>query len=192
LILVFFGVAFINNKFQIMQVPVDAVNYEFNLITIVTVFAGFSFSVLGLILSLSTSDIIKKLEETNLISDNCRVIYRSIISFIISFFLSLYFIVGIDAFISDFIIQNNGNIYFFLIARSVVFVFGICYMIRGIILFMISVKKMVGLMNYIFASNMKKAQKKIELFNKSIENIEKMQNIDDDEFDPDQNCFDHE
>ena len=69
------------------------------LFTIVSVFAGFSFSVLGLLISLASTKLMKKLEQTNILSSNCRIIIWSIVMFMGSFFMSLYFLVGIDQFV---------------------------------------------------------------------------------------------
>ena len=86
-------------NYNVISLPKDMVDYQFNIVTIVSVFAGFSFSVLGLLISLASTKLMKKLEQTNILSSNCRIIIWSIVMFMGSFFMSLYFLVGIDQFV---------------------------------------------------------------------------------------------
>ena len=51
-------------KYNIVSLPapITMLDFQLNIITIVTVFAGFSFSVLGLLISLSSAKIMEKFQ----------------------------------------------------------------------------------------------------------------------------------
>lgn len=75
-------------KYNILSLPVSIsmLDFQLNIITIVTVFAGFSFSVLGLLISLSATKIMEKLIETSILEESCKIITKSIIVFMLTFF----------------------------------------------------------------------------------------------------------
>ena len=135
------------NFLSIPQSDKDMKEYEFDIITVCTVFAGFSFSVLGLIISLSASKAMDRFKETNILLTYCNVVTDSIVMFVISTFVSIFII--LTAY-SSFILQICKEIKLFDIHDSMVellYTVSIGYLIYGIILFAISVKKMVMLIN---------------------------------------------
>ncbi len=155
------------NFLSIPQSDKDMKEYEFDIITVCTVFAGFSFSVLGLIISLSASKAMDRFKETNILLTYCNVVTDSIVMFVISTFVSIFII--LTAY-SSFILQICKEIKLFDIHDSMVellYTVSIGYLIYGIILFAISVKKMVMLINKVFEEDIEKGRKKADNFLKA-------------------------
>ena len=78
--------ATLNLKFNYIEIPSsdDMVGRQIDFITISTVFAGFSFTALGLILGMSSEKLIERVKNTNIISDKVDRIITSIVFFIMS------------------------------------------------------------------------------------------------------------
>ena len=78
--------AYINQKYAIIMMPSDEdlISRNIDLITINTVFVGFSFTALGLLLGLSSETLIEKIKNTNIIMHKVGRIINSIIFFILS------------------------------------------------------------------------------------------------------------
>lgn len=153
-----------------LPIPISMLDFQLNIITIVTVFAGFSFSVLGLLISLSSAKIIEKLSETSILEESCKIITKSIIVFMLTFFLALYFISGAYLFIEKTINLN----------RSFIYSLEVGYLLFGIIIFLHSVYRMVYMLHYIFADNKKNVSEKKQKYEES-ENmiINKMKHFHD-------------
>lgn len=147
-------------NYNVISLPKDMIDYQFNIVTIVSVFAGFSFSVLGLLISLASTKLMKKLEQTNILSSNCRIIIWSIVMFMGSFFMSLYFLVGIDQFVLNLFKGAAINKYL----NNQLYVIGLEYLFAGVMFFSVSVYKMSYMVQYIFADVQKEADKKIQAF----------------------------
>lgn len=149
-------------KYNIVSLPapITMLDFQLNIITIVTVFAGFSFSVLGLLISLSSAKIMEKLSETSILEESCKIITKSIIVFMLTFFVALYFISGIYLFI-----ENTLNL-----NRSLIYSLEIGYLLLGIIIFLHSVYRMVYMLHYIFKDNQKDVITKKQVYEEA-ENV---------------------
>ena len=68
---------YLNNKVEFLRIPESEkmIEYQFNLITVSTVFAGFSFTILGLLIGLNGEKLLKKLEGTSILSRNGRNLF---------------------------------------------------------------------------------------------------------------------
>lgn len=180
LVVVFYLVGFwlINNN--VIAMPKDMIDYQFNVVTIVSVFAGFSFSVLGLLISLASTRLMKKLEQTKILSNNCRIIVYSIVMFMISFFLALYFLLGIDQFVLNLFKEVDINKYI----NNQLYVLGLEYLIAGVMFFLVSVYKMSYMVHYIFEDVQKAGDKKIQAFNMAKDKFKSCEMLgDEDEWD---------
>lgn len=186
-----YAIAFICQKNSIVNVPGEnsMLDFQFNIITIVSVFAGFSFTVLGLLISMSSTDAMEKLRETNILSNSCKVITNSIIFFLLSFFVSLYYVLGINNYLRKLVRAVKGSIALFEQIDQILFLYGILLMIIGILLFAFSVYKMVVLMNYIFNDNKKRVQKTLKDYEAAVENFKRKKEKEDMEEDYDKDCF---
>ena len=78
IIILLFILYFVNSKYNFIILPdkEDIVDYQFNLFTVSTVFAGFSFTVLSLLLGLNGEKTIEKLQGTSLMCRNGEKIFR--------------------------------------------------------------------------------------------------------------------
>lgn len=186
-----YAIAFICQKNSIVNVPGEnsMLDFQFNIITIVSVFAGFSFTVLGLLISMSSTDAMEKLRETNILSNSCKVITNSIIFFLLSLFVSLYYVLGINNYLRKLVRAVKGSIALFEQIDQILFLYGILLMIIGILLFALSVYKMVVLMNYIFNDNKKRVQKTLKDYEAAVENFKRKKEKEDMEEDNDKDCF---
>lgn len=176
-VLVFFIlIGLLNSQYKFINIPNDMRNYQFSIVTITSVFAGFSFSVLGLLLSLQATDPMKRFSETNIISDNCKLITQSIVYLLLSFFISLYFILGLN----QVLLTKEIN--------SILFIVGIGYLFCGVLAFSFSVRQMVKLMNYIFKDSKLNAEKKVNAYLKEKEKINHSKNCNEID-EQNRNCF---
>ena len=145
--------------FNIIRIPEDIVNTQFNLLTVSTVFAGFSFTVLGLIISLSDTSVLKNLKETSFLRSYCSIVVRSIAYFLISAAISLYFILEIHIWIESFFKKDITDY-----TVNFPYVLGILFLLLGIIFFCKSVRKLIQTMNKNFEINEKEGQIKVKKF----------------------------
>lgn len=85
-------------KTEIFIIPdsTEMVDFQFGIITVSTVFAGFSFTVLGMLLGMFSETVSKKLQNTSIVTNKSKKLKKSITHFCVSGLLSLVFILGID------------------------------------------------------------------------------------------------
>lgn len=166
--IVFTVVAILNLKsgFFVLPDKETMISYQSELFTVSTVFAGFSFSVLGLIIGVFSEKIIEKLRGTTLIQRKCNNIVKSIICFCLSGIVSLIFITGLS--INNYPAINKGHI-----LNHILFVNGFGFMLLGIIYFIISVKSLMMIIGKIYGFNENAFEAKEKAYNESIEKIKK-------------------
>lgn len=149
--------AVINTKYQFIIVPSSSemVQRQIDYVTISTVFAGFSFTALGLLLGLSSEKLIERIKNTTIIMKKVNRVVMSIVFFILSVSISLIFILGIDQIIS---IGENRQIY---LSYGLYFL-SIGYLIAGICYFVYSVKELFDLIKRIYDYNTSKSNHVID------------------------------
>lgn len=149
--------AVINTKYQFIIVPSSSemVQRQIDYVTISTVFAGFSFTALGLLLGLSSEKLIERIKNTTIIMKKVNRVVMSIVFFILSVSISLVFILGIDQIIS---IGENRQIY---LSYGLYFL-SIGYLIAGICYFVYSVKELFDLIKRIYDYNTSKSNHVID------------------------------
>jgi peptidoglycan/LPS O-acetylase OafA/YrhL len=160
--------AVININFGFITVPKkeNMASRQIDFITISTVFAGFSFTALGLLLGLSSEKLIEKVKNTSIISDKVNRIITSIIFFILSVIVSLYFVLGLNDSIFDILSIYEA-------ANKVVYVMGIGYLILGIGYFVYSVYELYDLIKRVYSFNKNSSSKQIEKAKEELENNRK-------------------
>lgn len=153
-IALFILILILERKIGIISVPCnnEMIDYQFGLITISTVFAGFSFTVLGLLLGMFSEPVIKKLQGTTIVTDKSKKLMISIFYFCISGLVSLFFITEVDAFI----IRKLPNLRFIV---EYIFVAGILFLMIGIIYFVKSTIGVFNIISKIYDGNIKKYEK---------------------------------
>lgn len=157
----------VNKNKGLLSIPIneeDMKNYQFNLITIDTVFAGFSFTVLGMLISLASTEMMQQLKETHILTNQCNNIADSIIMFIISSIISLWFIFAMYSNAIYWICDNIKISQLHIKIVEILFTLEIGYLLYGILLFAISVKGMVMLMRKIFEKDIRNGESKAKKF----------------------------
>lgn len=158
-------VAVLNIKWNFIAIPVigEMVSRQIDYITINTVFAGFAFTALGLILGLSSEQLIEKIKNTRIIMDKVRRIIWSIVFFMLSVVISLIFVLAPNP-----ISNCPENIT--TIINNALYVLGVGYMIVGIGYFVYSVYELYDLLKRIYGYNKNTTNRKISLAKEQMEN----------------------
>lgn len=152
-------IAGINIKYQFVDIPntKEMISRQIDYVTISTVFAGFSFTALGLVLRLSSEELIDKIKNTSIIMKKVNRIIWSIVFFILSVAISLIFVLT-----PNFIMWSEKF-------TSIIYVLGVGYMIVGIVYFVYSVYELFDLLKRIYGYNKLVNDKKIKLAKEQME-----------------------
>ena len=144
----FSAVAMTNLKWNYFVIPAQdqMIDTQSNLFTICSVFAGFSFSILGLVMGIFSEKMIEKLKGTTLIQRKCTHIVQSIIYFCISGFISLLFMLGFNIFISELTGKEK-------LIDNVLYINGIGFLLLGMMYFIWAVKNLFGIIEKLYAFN---------------------------------------
>ncbi len=147
----------INTKFSVIIVPEPdkIVQRQIDFITINTVFAGFSFTALGLLLGMSSEKLIEKIKNTSIIMQRVQRVVNSVILFILSVACSLVVVLGLN---QIGIVSQAIQLYI----DNIVYVLSVGYMIAGIVFFVWSVYDLFDLIKRVYVYNHSISQKKIE------------------------------
>lgn len=63
---------FLGKFFQAVPCVEELVDYQFNLFTVSSVFAGFSFTTLGILLGMSSEKVMERLQNTTVITNKSK------------------------------------------------------------------------------------------------------------------------
>lgn len=150
-------IAGVNIKLKFITIPTSEkmIERQIDYITISTVFAGFSFTALGLLLGLSSEKLIEKIRNTNIIMDKVGRIIMSIVFFILSVIVSLFFVLGLNK-------SLITNIQILLLVDCILYIFSIGYLIGGIGYFIYTVYELYDLVKRIYGYNKKEASQMID------------------------------
>lgn len=171
--------ASINLKLNFITIPApdEMISRQINYITISTVFIGFSFTALGLLLGLSSEKLIEKIKNTGIIMDKVGRIISSIVGFILSVVISLVFVLGLNH-----SLINNINI--LSVVDSFLYVLSVGYLIGGIVYFICAVFELYDLIKRVYRYNKQASARKIAIVKAELESTSKKMhnqdmNIDD-------------
>lgn len=158
----------VNIKVKFIAIPssTEMISRQIDYITISTVFAGFSFTALGLLLGLSSENLIERIRNTNIIMDKIGRIISSIVFFILSVAVSLFFVLGL----------NNSlvsNIDMLLIVDNILYILSVGYLIGGIVYFIYSVYELYDLVKRVYEYNKKTSNQKINMAKEELEATKK-------------------
>lgn len=155
-------------KTKIISVPSgeEMVEFQFNLITVSTVFAGFSFSVLGMLMGMYSQPLMQKLGDTTIVTNKSIKIKKSIFYFCVSGAVSLLYILGIDSFIVSVIPKVQSSLQYAYIAC-------ILSLIIGIVYFLISTVGVFKIISKIYGCNTKRFEEEKEIYKKAKAKINK-------------------
>lgn len=158
-------ITFAIQRIKLIKVP-DAEqmeNFQFNLITVSTVFSGFSFTVLGMLLGMFSESMIEKLKDTNIVTRKSSKLMKSIMAFSGSWIISLLFIVGGNQFINGKWIDlfNEITEYFFTL--------GVILMVIGIIYFISSTIGVFQMISKIYAKKVDDYKEREKAYKEELE-----------------------
>lgn len=150
-------VAGVNIKLKFITVPTAGkmVERQLDYITISTVFAGFSFTSLGLLLGLSSEKLIEKIRNTDIIMNKVGRIMKSIIFFILSVIVSLFFVLGLNK-------SLISNVQISSVIDSILYIFSVGYLIGGIGYFIYAVYELYDLVKRIYGYNKEETNKMLD------------------------------
>lgn len=150
-------IALLNVKYEFIVVPDcnEMSDRQIDFITISTVFSGFSFTALGLLLGLSSEKLIDRVSNTSIISNKVDRIITSIIFFMMSVIISLFFVLGLN----ESIFTNDKAVF---ITNNLAYALGVGYLIAGIVYFMYSVYELYDLIKRIYSFNKSNSNTLIE------------------------------
>lgn len=165
-------ICLLNNYAGYELIPIPHKNvkgYHLDILTINSIFSGFALTNLGILLSISDDQLVKKLEGTDILMKRNTVIAHSIIFGAISIFVSLLFVVnfnisGVIDLIGDKICDNVKR-FLFNVEIAALFV--------SILYFILSIKKMIELLSIIYVPKRKYNDEQIDNMKKRLENKEK-------------------
>lgn len=150
-----------NFDYDMLDVLVNADNSEihFDLLTVSSIIGGFMFTSLGLLLSVSEYSIIKKLNETSIMSKKNGRIIKGLTFNMVSIFISLIFILKLEKvlIVFDKILKSinfNISIYGFLI--NYLAILGLICLVMSFIYFSLSIKDITTILRAIEEDNKKK------------------------------------
>ena len=145
--------------FRIINIPSeDVVNYHTSILTINSIFCGFSLTNLGILLSINNEELVKKLNGTDILQKRNIVIGHSIIFGATSIFISMLWIIRVDV-----KLFMDGQISKMLeILKEFLFYVEIFSLIISILYFMLSIKKMIEILALIYAPRKKYSDKQTE------------------------------
>jgi len=147
--------SWINEKYHLIVTSyTDMVGYQFNVFTISTVMAGFSFTSLGTLLGLSSETLMKKLENTTIIINKSQRIVGSLLCFCASGLISLFFVIGLDNLLGRALMKIDINNWQMII--NFIFLLGLVFLGAGIVYFIWSVYEIYDLIVRIYSCNAKK------------------------------------
>lgn len=163
----FTAIAIANVKKSYFVIPIQEsmLDTQSNLFTICSVFAGFAFSILGLIMGIFSEKIIEKLKGTTLIQRKCACIVKSIVYFCLSGFVSLIFMVGFNVYLSEITGMKT-------LVNNVLYINGIGFLLIGMIYFIAAVKNLFIIIEKIYGFNDKEYENKREKFAETKKKLE--------------------
>ena len=146
-------------NYKFVKMPIEnIVDYHMDILTVNSIFCGFALTNLGILLSISDDQLIKKLEGTDILQKRNVVIGHSIIFGAVSIFISMFWIMKVNfGFLGIFLnrkILNMLEEFFFYVE--------IFSLVVSILYFILSIKKMIELLSLLHVPRKRYSEKQIE------------------------------
>lgn len=150
------------------ELPKEMVSYQFNMFTISTVLAGFSFTTLSMLLSMNSEERMRKLDDTSVVINKSKKIVISLIYFMISSLMSLFLILNVPKLLENIKIVVSEKIDVLGLIQRFIYYAGILSLLVGIIYFIISVYEVYDLFKRVYGIS-DSAKQQAKEFRKTIE-----------------------
>jgi len=151
---------------EMFEMPIDEVaEYHSNILTINSIFSGFALTNLGILLTISDEQLINKLAGTDILSKRNTVIAHSIIFGTVSILISLINMLGVGREIVD--ILNDSFKQMILRWGFNIEILALCI---SVMYFIISIKKIIELLNHIYVPKRKYSGEEIKAMKEQIKN----------------------
>lgn len=151
-------------EYYLVPMPtLKVTEYHMGILTINSILSGFSLTNLGILISISDDQLVKKLEGTDILIKRNVVISHSIIFGAISIGLSFLFVLNLNLSILGFMGKWLAFIKCFVFNLEIV---SLCI---SIFYFLISIKKMIQLLSYIYVPKITYTSEKQERLKNQIE-----------------------
>ena len=146
--------------------------YHSNILTMNSILSGFSLTNLGILISISSDQLVEKLKGTDILIKRNTLISHSICFGSISIIASLLFVLNINIPLVPYLSTMFYN-YLFTVEISSLFL--------SIVFFLLSIKKMIELLTYIYVPKKQYTCDKIERIQEQMKNSVKFDTEDCDE-----------
>lgn len=153
---------FLNYKFINMPSK-NIVEYHIDILTINSIFSGFALTNLGILLSITDDQLIKKLEGTDILQKRNIVIGHSIIFGAVSIFLSMLWVLKINL---NFVEVLVGK--WIEVLKEFIYYLEIFSLIISVLYFILSIKKMIELLSLIHVPKKRYTNEQVEGMKKKI------------------------
>lgn len=152
-------------NYNLIRMPnKNIVEYHINILTINSIFSGFALTNLGILLSITDDQLIKKLEGTDILQKRNIVIAQSIIFGAISIFLSMFWVLKVNLDFLKLFLKNN----MVKIMQEFLFYLEIFSMVISILYFILSIKKMIELLSLVHVPKKRYSDEQIEIMKTKI------------------------
>lgn len=141
----------------------DIVRYHMDILTVNSIFSGFALTNLGILLSITDDQLIKKLEGTDILQKRNIVIGHSIIFGAVSIFLSMFWVLKINLGFVELFIGKRVEI-----VKEFFYYIEIFSLILSILYFILSIKKMIELLSLVHVPKKRYTEEQIEEMKKKI------------------------
>lgn len=152
-------------NYSLIYMPSENISeYHMGILTVNSIFCGFALTNLGILLSITDDQLIKKLEGTDILQKRNIVIGHSIIFGAVSCLLSIFWVLRVNfSFLNIFFSKELLAIFkeFFFYVEVFSLVFSILY-------FILSVKKMIELLSLIHIPKKRYTEEQIENMKRKI------------------------
>lgn len=156
-----------SNKFDYVLIPMpqeQVTDYHSNILTINSIFSGFALTNLGILLSMTDDQLIKKLEGTDILKKRNIVIGHSIIFGAVSIFISIFWVFRVNF---SFLKNLFGEAVYNMI-KQFAFYIEIWSLIISIFYFLLSVVKMIQLVNLLHVPRKRYSQEQVDKLKEQI------------------------
>lgn len=141
----------------------NIVEYHIDILTINSIFSGFALTNLGILLSITDDQLIKKLEGTDILQKRNIVIGHSIIFGAVSIFLSMLWVLKINL---NFVEVLVGK--WIEVLKEFIYYLEIFSLIISVLYFILSIKKMIELLSLIHVPKKRYTNEQVEGMKKKI------------------------